>query len=179
MLTPGVRLPPPKNESVDSGSGHIVSSGKNNGVLTFTLCAMPSGGKRSGSEAIVYCRAVGCSSPPHTAGSQVNNGPCGRKEFLGKGLFGFTTQRGSVKGECKSTTFFHFLLDFEGIAILQPGSQIFSCPRLCWVQYQRNGKSIKGCSIPKGRCIRSSKGSFFLTGIREVLFAAGHGAQQR
>ncbi|HXK31400.1 MAG TPA: hypothetical protein VJZ94_01505 [Candidatus Paceibacterota bacterium] len=80
----GMCPPPQKNESLYSGSGHIVSSGKNNGVLTFTLCAMPSGGKRSGSEAIVYCRAVGCSSLPRTAGVQVKNGPCERKDFFGK-----------------------------------------------------------------------------------------------
>ena len=76
--------------------------------LRQTLCVMPGGGKWSGSEAIVYNRAVGCIPLPRTAGSQVNNGPCERKEFLGKGLFGFTARWEPVKGEYKSTTSFCF-----------------------------------------------------------------------
>ena len=40
----GVRLQP-QEMSLDSGFRRIVSSGKNNGVLTYTLCVMPGGGK--------------------------------------------------------------------------------------------------------------------------------------
>ena len=39
-----MRLQPPEMTPV-SGFRRIVYSGKNNGVLTFTLCVMPGGGK--------------------------------------------------------------------------------------------------------------------------------------